>query len=407
MWSITDKYKYLGLVLNVFLDFSMTAKLVAQSASRALGLLIAKCKSAGGMPYDVSTKLYESMVLPVIAYGAAVWDDKTNSCINAVKNRAMRFFLGVGKYTLNAAASGDMRWSQPALRQWKFVLLQWHRFVTISKNRLNCRMFSWFRRKGLVSCKNWCYSVIHMFHSLDLLQLFEKCHLHSAKHVVAEVVDKITIRRMREWQMSIDKEVGTNKNSRNKLRFYRLFKRFFATEEYCKLNMPFAHRAACANFRCGVAPLKIETGRYLGQPPKARICPFYPNHIEDEQHVILNCPAYDSSIFRKASSLCEVFCRNDEIEKIIHCCFILYQIFSPYCCQTLLSYPKEKKYSFIYLTLFCITLTIYSLYICIFNHLIFINKRNFLGALYSLNRCCYFVNNRSDLMETLAFSNFT
>ena len=43
--QIIDKYKYLELVLNLneFLDFSMTAKLVAQSASRALGLLIAKC----------------------------------------------------------------------------------------------------------------------------------------------------------------------------------------------------------------------------------------------------------------------------------------------------------------------------------------------------------------------------
>ena len=69
-----------------------------------------------------------------------------------------------------------------------------------------------------------------MFHSLDILQLFENGHLHSAKHVVAEVVDQITIRHMYEWQMSIDKEVGTNKNSRNKLSFYRLFKRFFATE---------------------------------------------------------------------------------------------------------------------------------------------------------------------------------
>ena len=36
--QIIDKYKYLGLVLNEFLDFSITAKLVAQSASRALGL---------------------------------------------------------------------------------------------------------------------------------------------------------------------------------------------------------------------------------------------------------------------------------------------------------------------------------------------------------------------------------
>ena len=82
----------------------------------------------------------------------------------------------------------------------------------------------------------------------------------------------------------------------------------------------FAHRAAYANFRCGVALLKVETGRYLGQPLEAIICPFCPNRIEDEQHVILHCPAYDSlrqHLFRKASNLCEGFCRNDDIEKII------------------------------------------------------------------------------------------
>ena len=74
----------------------MKVKLVAQSASRALGLLIAKCESAGGMPYDLFTKSYNIMVWPVIAYGVAVWDDKTYPCINAIQNRAMRFFLGVG-----------------------------------------------------------------------------------------------------------------------------------------------------------------------------------------------------------------------------------------------------------------------------------------------------------------------
>ena len=74
------------------------------------------------------------MVWPVKAYGAAVWDDKTYSCTNAVQNRAIRFFLG--KYTSNAAVAGDMGWSQPTSMQWKSVLLQWHRFVTMSNARL-------------------------------------------------------------------------------------------------------------------------------------------------------------------------------------------------------------------------------------------------------------------------------
>ena len=94
---------------------------------------------------------------------------------------------------------------------------------------------------------------------------------------------------------------------------------FFATEEYCKLNMPFVHRVAYTKFRCGVAPIQIETGRYLRQPLEARICSFCPNHIEDEQHVILHCPAYDSlrqNLFRNASKFCKRCCRMDDIGNI-------------------------------------------------------------------------------------------
>ena len=97
MWCksilIKDKYTYLGITLNEFLDFNITAKAVAQSASHALGLLIAKYKCIGGMTYDVYSKLYDTLVWPVISYGASVWGTKSFSCINAVQNRAMRVFL--------------------------------------------------------------------------------------------------------------------------------------------------------------------------------------------------------------------------------------------------------------------------------------------------------------------------
>ena len=49
------------------------------------------------MPFDVYNKFYDALVWPVIAYGAAVWGDRSYSCIEAIENRAMRFYLGVGR----------------------------------------------------------------------------------------------------------------------------------------------------------------------------------------------------------------------------------------------------------------------------------------------------------------------
>ena len=95
--SVIDRYTYSGVVLSEHLDYNIMVKCVAQSA---LELLIAKCKAIGGVPYNVFTKLYDSVVWPVINYSAPIWGFRSYSCIDAVHKRAMRFFFGVGKYTI-------------------------------------------------------------------------------------------------------------------------------------------------------------------------------------------------------------------------------------------------------------------------------------------------------------------
>ena len=134
--QIVDRYTYLGVLFHEHLDYNVTVKSVAQSASRALGLLIAKCKILGGVPYNVFTKLYDSVVWPVINYSAPLWGVRTYSCIEAVHNRAQRFFLGVGKYTPNDGISGDMGWNPSVVRQWKTVSLYWSRLASMSVERV-------------------------------------------------------------------------------------------------------------------------------------------------------------------------------------------------------------------------------------------------------------------------------
>ena len=106
--GVVSKYQYLGLLLTEFLDYNEMAKAVARSAGRALSLLIVKSKAHGGFHFDTYTKLYDSLVWSVISYGAAIWGTRVCSCINAVQHRAIRFFMGLGKYSPNDAINGDM-----------------------------------------------------------------------------------------------------------------------------------------------------------------------------------------------------------------------------------------------------------------------------------------------------------
>jgi hypothetical protein len=144
--EIVTQYNYLGLVITEFLDYNIMAKAVAMSASRTLGLLIAKCKFNGDFIFNTYTTVYDSLVWSIISYGAAIWGTKDYSCINAVQNRAMRFYLGVGKYTPNLSVIGDMGWKPSIIRQWPCVLRNWQKCTRMDSTQLNKKVFLWANR---------------------------------------------------------------------------------------------------------------------------------------------------------------------------------------------------------------------------------------------------------------------
>jgi hypothetical protein len=95
------------------------------------------------------------------------------------------------------------------------------------------------------------------------------------------------------WLENINKDVSNNGRGGYKLRKYKLLKQDYGTETYCKIIMSKSHRAAFAKFTAGVAPLRVETGRYEGLPIDSRLCPFCVNLVEDEFHTIFKCSLFD------------------------------------------------------------------------------------------------------------------
>ena len=290
--NIVEQYVYLGLTLTEFLDYNVTAKLVSQSAGRALGLLIAKFKSLGGMPFDVYSKLYDSLVWPVIAYGAALWGDRTFACIDAVQNRAMRFYLGVGRYTPTAAVAGDMGWEPTIVKQWKCVGSFWSRLCNMDNSRLTKKIFLYsFHQND--KCKNWTYRVSEFFKKLNCNEFLNIDQPISKRKLSDSIRSRLMQNYLCDWKFKVNSEHGTRRNTGNKLRKYKLLKDDYRAEQYCKILMSQSHRAAFAKFRAGVAPLRIETGRYEGLHQSRRVCPFCPDYVEDEYHVIFDCDLYN------------------------------------------------------------------------------------------------------------------
>ena len=93
-----------------------------------------------------------------------------------------------------------------------------------------------------------------------------------------------------------------------KLRFYNIFKTNYATEYYLKHISNRSVRSVFAQFRLGILPLSIETGRYQDIPIEYRYC-LYCNQdcIESEIHFMLYCDRYNFlryELFNEVRSKC-------------------------------------------------------------------------------------------------------
>ena len=103
------------------------------------------------MDYGVFSKLYESLVEPVLFYGAGIWGLCEQKKINTVQNKACRYFLGLGKNAANIASQGDMGWTSCNMKQKIESCRLYFKIQCTDDNRLVKKVFRWSSTHG----KSW------------------------------------------------------------------------------------------------------------------------------------------------------------------------------------------------------------------------------------------------------------
>ncbi len=77
--SVVNQYKYLGVILNEFVNFNVIADILSDIANRALGAIISNYKHINGLGYYTYTQLYNSGVCPILDYCSKDWGFKVRS----------------------------------------------------------------------------------------------------------------------------------------------------------------------------------------------------------------------------------------------------------------------------------------------------------------------------------------
>ena len=138
------------------------------------------------------------------------------------------------------------------------------------------------------------------------------------KRTIVDIVKQLTSNYVSEWKTALCRVESVSGRGRNKLRTYTTFKEEFTVEQYCCMILSPLHRATFCKFRCGVAPILIETGRYEHLSVDERKCPFC-NTVEDEGHVLFNCHLYEDiglELIEKAMILESNYTNLSDLKKL-------------------------------------------------------------------------------------------
>ncbi len=280
--QVVDSYKYLGVYLDEYLTFSHTTDVLATAGGRALGSMINKFRSLADMGHSTYTKLYDSLVAPVTDYGSAIWGHKGYKVLDKVQNRASRFFTGVHKFAPIMGHVGDIGWISNRGR-WKVNMLRlWNRLVTMDDSRITKKIFQWDMAEHNVSNKsNFCAQTKQVLCDMglrDSYRTLKTVDINSGR-------EKILENEKTEWV--------ENLGDYSKLDLLSKIKTEFGTEKYLQLDLDRYDKSLLSQFRYGILPLEIETGRYKNLKREQRLCTICKcGAVEDQIHFAFYCSAY-------------------------------------------------------------------------------------------------------------------
>ena len=160
------------------------------------------------------------------------------------------------------------------------------------------------------SGEHWCSEVKHIFQNFGKVELFNNRNECDIDEISLQMLQKDSI----DWHQEV--------LNKPKLRTYVTFKSELHVEDYLYYVTNRRSRSLLGQFRMGILPLYVETGRFNNTPLERRLCTCCSlNEIEDEYHFLMICPKYDNlrhNLFSKITDInLNVLSERDKFAKIL------------------------------------------------------------------------------------------
>jgi hypothetical protein len=315
-WPIQDEYRYLGLVVSRTKGVAAGAATLELAGKRAAVWVLQRCRELQITDLGLAMNLFNSQVLPCITYGAEVWLPYME-CIMAEPLKGMQApmervqlwflkrFLRLRGSTPSWVLLAECSRAPVYLYALKQVCRYWNKLVQQDEHHLAHNVFLGSVQAAQAGLESWAGRVLAALHRVGVC-VDPRLILEGA----VPLAPTQTTFQLAEVQSAFDDGLESwwqlwRHSTRYTLKVYAtVFKcrRHLNWEDNYlrKVCMPYSSQRQLLLFRCFNAQLNKHTANWeakagRGQAPNRALCRCCSMEaVEDEIHVLHECPQYQS-----------------------------------------------------------------------------------------------------------------
>lgn len=255
--DIVDNYQYLGVDLQFSGSFKQAAIRLYEKGLKAHFSLISKLKDYKDIPPHLQTKLFDTLIVPILTYGSEIWitDFKfdfldNNFPFEKVHLKNCKYILGVHGKTSNYCKCELGRF--PIIISILKLLFNYYtRLAKLPTNRFLCKVFKTDKQLQSKGIKSWFGWLTNKKNLLNL-QEFDSYSKSSFEKVIKDIYSRKLNSNIKSLKSCEDTKLN-------------IFSRIFVDlhpAEYTEFDLPKCKRSLLTKLRLSCHSLMIETGRY-------------------------------------------------------------------------------------------------------------------------------------------------
>ena len=285
--EIVNKFCYLGVVFSAGGSNFETQKTLSGQALKAIFTLNKYLFNFTSLKPSHVIDLFDKLITPILNFGSEVWGFNKSPSIETVHLQFCKRLLGVKQSTQNDFVYGELGRIDYQSRRYLDIIRYWFKAVGSEENKyikqIYNMMLSDMTTQPLKT--NWASCVKDLLSRLGFLIVWETQGVGNVKPFLNIFKQRVRDVFTQDWHSRLENSTRA-----------RCFLTFadFKYQEYLDVLNIMKYRKSLSRFRLSSHKLEVEIGRWAKpnktpyQNRKCKVC----NVLEDEFHVLLECPLY-------------------------------------------------------------------------------------------------------------------